>query len=169
MRWIIAMAAHARKQQSKVRGRCILKLPRGYMDNWIDLFSWIFLVTNLGRIFAYLPQIRAALHCRNGAKSISRLTWGYFAISHATVSIYGFLVLHDASMGVIFLGNCIACCALVAIVTWKQSGRLSLRNSRSSTSMRRSSNLPGGVFSRKLMPTGDNTIRPLPSQVRAIE
>lgn len=109
------------------------------MHNWIDLFSWIFLVTNLGRIFAYLPQIRAACHCRNGAKSISRFTWGYFALSHATVSIYGFFVLHDASMGAIFLGNCVACCTLVAIVTWKQIGRQALQGGPSSTSLRRSS------------------------------
>jgi len=101
------------------------------MDNWINLFSWIFLVTNIGRMFAYLPQIRAALSCGNGAKSISRFTWGYFALSHATVSTYGFFVLHDASMGAIFLGNCIACCTLVAIVTWRQSGRSLPQKSRS--------------------------------------
>jgi hypothetical protein len=109
------------------------------MDNWIELFSWFFLLTNTGRIFAYVPQIQAALSCRNGAKSISRFTWGYFALSHATVSIYGFLVLHDVSMGAIFLGNCIACCTLVAIVTWKQSGRSSLQGGRRRASMQRSS------------------------------
>lgn len=109
------------------------------MDNWIELFSWFFLLTNTGRIFAYVPQIQAALACRNGAKSISRFTWGYFALSHATVSIYGFLVLHDVSMGAIFLGNCIACCMLVAIVTWKQSGRSSLQGGRRGASMQRSS------------------------------
>jgi len=108
------------------------------MDNWIELFSLVFLVTNLGRIFAYLPQIQAALSCSNGA-SISRFTWGYFALSHATVSIYGFFVLRDVSMGAIFLGNCMACCALVAIVTWKQSGRTSREDACSGISMRRSS------------------------------
>jgi uncharacterized protein with PQ loop repeat len=105
------------------------------MDNWVNLFSWIFLVTNVGRVFAYLPQIRAALACRNGAKSISRFTWAYFALSHATVSIYGFFVLHDLSMGAVFLGNCIACCTLVAIVTWKQSGRTFLQKDRQRASL----------------------------------
>ena len=104
------------------------------MDSWLVLFSWIFLVTNIGRIFAYLPQIHAALSCGNGAKSISRFTWGYFALSHATVSIYGFFVLHDLSMGVIFLVNCIACCTLVAIVTWKQSGLSFFQEKRPSVS-----------------------------------
>ena len=105
------------------------------MDNWVSLFSWIFLVTNIGRVFAYVPQIRAALACRNGAESISRFTWGYFALSHASVSIYGFFVLHDISMGAIFLGNCIACCTLVGIVTLKQSGRLLLQKTRPRASM----------------------------------
>jgi uncharacterized protein with PQ loop repeat len=105
------------------------------MDNWVSIFSWIFLVTNVGRVFAYLPQIRAALACRNGAKSISRFTWGYFALSHATVSIYGFFVLQDISMGAVFLGNCIACCTLVAIVTWKQSGRSMMQEASSHVTM----------------------------------
>jgi uncharacterized protein with PQ loop repeat len=107
------------------------------MDNWIAIFSWIFLLTNIGRIFAYLPQIHAALSCGNGAKSISRFTWGYFALSHATVSIYGFFVLHDAAMGAIFLGNCIACCTLVTIVTLKQTGRWFRDNGRRSAPMPR--------------------------------
>jgi hypothetical protein len=95
------------------------------MDNLVEIFSWIFILTNFGRIFAYFPQIRAALTCGNGAKALSRFTWGYFALSHVTVSIYGFFVLHDIAMGVIFLANCIACAAIVAIVTWKQRNRTS--------------------------------------------
>jgi uncharacterized protein with PQ loop repeat len=122
------------------------------MDSWIALFSWIFLVTNIGRIFAYLPQIHAALSCENGAKSISRFTWGYFALSHATVSMYGFFVLHDPSMGAIFLGNCIACCTLVAIVTWKQSGLSFFQEKRRSVS-----NPAAGLLPIEIMRNSENS------------
>lgn len=93
------------------------------MENSIAFFSWIFMATNIGRVFAYGPQIRAAMVCPHGAQSISRFTWSFFALSHATVSAYGFIVLKDAAMGLIFLGNCIACCALVAVVSLRRAGR----------------------------------------------
>lgn len=85
-----------------------------------SLVTWIFFAANMGRIFAYLPQILAALRCENGAAAVSRITWGYFAMAHCTGSLYGFVVIQDTVMAIVFLGNFIACCTLVGIVTWKK-------------------------------------------------
>jgi len=50
--------------------------------------TWGFVATNATRVVAYLPQIYAALTCKDGARSISRLTWGYFALAHFTGMAY---------------------------------------------------------------------------------
>jgi len=90
------------------------------MPSTIDLVSWLFVVTNTFRLFAYLPQIMAALKCPNGAGAISRVTWSYFALAHLTGHFYSRLVLHDPKMSAVLLGNFLACSSLVAIVTWKK-------------------------------------------------
>ena len=126
------------------------------MGNWIAFFSGLFLLTNIGRIFAYIPQIRAALACKNGAKSISRFTWSYFAVSHATVSIYGFFVLGDAAMGAIFLGNCAACCTLVGIVTAKKKpGHFLFRSTQTDTHASLTFECRAKTFSKSLIAAND--------------
>lgn len=84
-----------------------------------EVISWVFVVANGGRILAYIPQLVAAWKCENGAKSVSRLTWGYFAFAHLTGVLYGLLVIHDLQMALVFCGNLAVCCLLVVIVTWK--------------------------------------------------
>jgi uncharacterized protein with PQ loop repeat len=86
-----------------------------------DLVTWAFLTVNGGRIVAYIPQVVAAWKCDNGAKSVSRLTWGYFAFAHLTGILYGLLVIHNHQMALVFGGNFVVCCLLVGIVTWKKS------------------------------------------------
>ena len=86
----------------------------------IDALTWIFVTTNALRLFAYLPQIHAALRCQNGASAISRATWSYFAVAHLSGHFYSLIVLHDAKMASVLLGNFLACTALVGIVTWKK-------------------------------------------------
>lgn len=49
-----------------------------------DIVTWTFFAANGGRILAYIPQLLAALKCENGAKSVSPMTWGYFAFAHLT-------------------------------------------------------------------------------------
>jgi len=85
-----------------------------------DLISLAFFAANGGRIVAYLPQVLAACKCKNGAKSISRMTWGYFALAHFTGVLYSYAVVHNDRMALVFMGNCLVCCLLVAIVTWKK-------------------------------------------------
>jgi tryptophan-rich sensory protein len=87
----------------------------------IDVVTFVFVTTNACRLFAYLPQILAALRCRNGASAVSRVTWSYFAVAHLTGHVYSTVVLHDPRMASVLLGNFLACTALVAIVTWKKA------------------------------------------------
>jgi len=82
--------------------------------------TWAFFAANAGRIFAYFPQILAAVRCKNGAVAVSRMTWTYFATAHFTGCLYGLMVIHDSNMAIVFLGNFIACVTLVGIVTWKK-------------------------------------------------
>jgi hypothetical protein len=91
------------------------------MPSTVDVVTWLFVTTNACRLFAYLPQIHAALRCRNGAAAISRATWSYFAVAHLTGHVYSRMVLHDSKMAAVLLGNFLACTALVGIVTWKKA------------------------------------------------
>jgi hypothetical protein len=84
-----------------------------------EIITWIFVAGNTGRLLAYLPQIVAAWKCENGAKSVSRFTWSYFALAHLTGVLYASLVVNDTRMAIVFFGNLMACVSLVAIVTWK--------------------------------------------------
>lgn len=90
------------------------------MDNLTDTIGWLFVAANAGRLLGYLPQIITAWNCRNGASSVSRMTWAYFAFAHSTGILYAMIVIRDASMALVFLGNFIVCCLLIAIVTWKK-------------------------------------------------
>lgn len=85
-----------------------------------DLVTWAFFAANGGRILVYVPQLVAAWRCGDGAKSVSRVTWGYFAFAHLTGILYGALVIHSWHMAMVFAGNFAVCCLLVGIVTWKK-------------------------------------------------
>lgn len=93
------------------------------MEGIEPAIAWLFVATNTGRILAYLPQIVAALRCSESARSISLLTWSYFALSHFTAVLYGAIVLHDQRMTWIFLGNLAATGGLCAILLWKRGRR----------------------------------------------
>ncbi len=90
------------------------------IENLADIVTWAFFAANAGRIVAYFPQLLAAWRCQNGATSVSRATWGYFALAHFTGILYGHFVIHDRKMALVFLGNFLACSLLVAVVTWKK-------------------------------------------------
>jgi len=90
------------------------------MESAVETISWLFVAINSGRVLSYLPQIYAAFAARDGARSISLLTWSYFTFAHATGAAYSLTVIHDAKLGSLFVGNAIACAALVAVVAWKR-------------------------------------------------
>jgi uncharacterized protein with PQ loop repeat len=86
-----------------------------------DIVTWAFFAANGGRIMAYIPQLISAWKCENGAKSVSRMTWSYFAFAHLTGILYGLIVIHNTQMAMVFAGNFVVCCLLVGIVTWKKN------------------------------------------------
>ncbi len=87
---------------------------------WHDVITWMFLIANGGRIVAYLPQIMSAWYCPSGAKSVSILTWSYFAFAHLTALLYALFVLHDSRSVWIFSGNLAVTVCLVALLLWKR-------------------------------------------------
>jgi hypothetical protein len=87
---------------------------------WPAAIGWLFLLANSGRLLAYIPQILAAARCDAGAKSVSVVTWGYFAFAHLTALLYALFVLHDDKSAWIFCGNFLVTVVLVAIVCWKR-------------------------------------------------
>ena len=90
------------------------------MENATEIITWLFVAANTGRILAYVPQLVAAWNCKNGATSVSRLTWGYFAFAHLAGILYATYVVNDHRMMLVFCGNFVVCLLLVAIVTWKK-------------------------------------------------
>jgi hypothetical protein len=89
-------------------------------DAYGQAIAWLFLVTNTGRLLAYFPQIFATLRCEAGARSVSVVTWSYFAAAHLSALLYALFVLRDARSALIFSGNLGVTLALVAIILWKR-------------------------------------------------
>jgi uncharacterized protein with PQ loop repeat len=91
---------------------------------WIEILSWLFVASNAARLIAYLPQIRSAWNCPAGAKSVSLLTWSYFAFAHLTALLYSIYVLHDERASWIFAGNLCVTVFLVAVLLVKRAQHL---------------------------------------------
>jgi uncharacterized membrane protein len=87
---------------------------------WHEVITWMFLIANGGRIVAYLPQIMAAWRCPAGAKSVSVLTWSYFAFAHLTALLYALFVLHDSRSVWIFSANLGVTLCLVGLLLYKR-------------------------------------------------
>lgn len=102
--------------------RCTFSRDTSMHDNssLSSLVGWLFLIANSGRLLAYFPQIIAAARCDAGAKSVSVITWGYFAFAHLTALLYAIVVLQDPKSVWIFTGNLVVTLILVGIVMWKR-------------------------------------------------
>lgn len=85
-----------------------------------DTITAVFVAVNAVRTLAYVPQILAALRCPQGARSVSLMTWGYFLAAHATGAVYSSVVVRDTRLAGVFLGNTVACLALLAVVVWRR-------------------------------------------------
>lgn len=95
-------------------------------DTWLGLIGWAYLLTNAVRIFTYIPQIVVVWKCRDGARSVSLLTWGSWVLSHVAATAYGVLVVHDALFLFITLINLVGCGLVVVIAgrrrwQWKRN------------------------------------------------
>ncbi len=80
----------------------------------------LFAAINTVRVFAYIPQITRAARDQNGASAISYTTWGLFFISHLSTIAYALVCQGDALLALIFLGNAIACLAIIAVTFLKR-------------------------------------------------
>lgn len=80
------------------------------------LVAWAYVLANTGRVASYLPQIVAIWRSRDGAPSISLLTWSYWAVSHLTAVLYAALVLADGKLLAVSMGN-LLCCGTVVTLT----------------------------------------------------
>ena len=86
-----------------------------------------FTALNSIRVLAYIPQIIKAAQDGNGATAISYTTWGLFFLSHLTTIFYAVVCLGDLIMGLIFLGNAVACLAIVLVTfmkRWSYAGEI---------------------------------------------
>jgi hypothetical protein len=90
------------------------------MDTLHQAIVWLFVTVNAARTLAYLPQICSVLRSHDGARGVSTLTWGYFALSHLTGSLYSLDVAHDSRLAGVFLGNFLACGVLLGVVYWRR-------------------------------------------------
>lgn len=78
-----------------------------------------FSVTNIFRLFAYLPQI-ALLLSNKDTSSVSSATWSLFFVSNGMTAIYAASVAADTTMSLFFLANTVCCATIVALVHWKR-------------------------------------------------
>jgi len=92
-------------------------------DAYCGAIGWMFLATSTGRLLAYLRQIVATLRRETGAKSVSALTWGYFAVAHFSALHHAIHVLRDSRSTWLSSGNLTVTLALVAIIFWKRLRR----------------------------------------------
>lgn len=84
-------------------------------DGWLHVIAWAYLTTNAARLLTYMPQIVAVWRCRDGARSLSLLTWGSWVVSHTTAVMYGAVVTADHFLVVVSLIN-LACCLAVTVI-----------------------------------------------------
>jgi hypothetical protein len=80
----------------------------------------LFAAINTVRVIAYVPQITRAARDQNGATAISYTTWGLFFVSHLSTIAYALVCQGDALLALIFLGNAIACLAIIAVTFFKR-------------------------------------------------
>lgn len=90
------------------------------MNTLDQVVVWMFVTVNAARTMAYVPQIWSAWKSPDGAPGVSTVTWGYFALSHLTGSVYSLDIAHDAKLAAAFLGNFAACSVLLGVVYWRR-------------------------------------------------
>ena len=81
----------------------------------VAAIAWLYLLTNVLRVFSFVPQILLIWRSANGARDVSLLTWGWWLVSHVFAVLYGVLVIHDAAFVLIALINLLGCTVVVAL------------------------------------------------------
>jgi hypothetical protein len=133
------------------------------MDWLHQAIVWLFVTINAARTAAYAPQIWSALRSRDGARGISTITWGYFALSHFIGGVYSLHIAHDAKLAGAFLGNFVACSVLLGVVCWRRQHRSELMVRRPTSARRRIADLPRQALAASGRPEAHKRQRPVRS------
>lgn len=104
-----------------------MQLPTTFDLSAASSIAWFYLVSNSLRGITYIPQIVVTWRSRDGAKSLSLLTWSAWLVAHVAAILYG-LVLRDVFFTSISLINCTGCALVTSIAVrrrrqWKLASR----------------------------------------------
>jgi uncharacterized protein with PQ loop repeat len=80
----------------------------------------LFAACNSIRVVAYVPQILKAATDKNGASSISFMTWSLFLLAHRSTVAYALINHTDWGLAACFAVNAICCVAILAAAYWKR-------------------------------------------------
>ena len=80
----------------------------------------LFAACNSIRIVAYVPQILKAATDKNGASSISLLTWFLFLLAHVSTVAYALINRSDLWLAACFAINAVSCVAILAVAYCKR-------------------------------------------------
>jgi hypothetical protein len=80
----------------------------------------LFAACNSIRVVAYVPQVLKAATDRNGASSISMMTWALFLVAHLSTVAYALVNRADLGLATCFAVNAACCGAILGIVWWKR-------------------------------------------------
>lgn len=89
-------------------------------DLLLSFISSLYALLSSVRVVAYLPQILCIARDHGGAQAISLLSWTFWAASHGVTALYAQLVLHDALLAWMMVGNTLGCAAVVGITIAKR-------------------------------------------------
>jgi hypothetical protein len=79
----------------------------------------LFVACNSIRVVAHVPQVLKAATDRNGASSISMMTWALLLVAHLSTVAYA--LVNRSDLGLAACPNqCRLCGAILAIVWWKR-------------------------------------------------
>jgi hypothetical protein len=80
----------------------------------------LFAACNSARVVAYVPQILKAANDKNGASSISFMTWFLFLLAHLSTVAYALINRSDWGLASCFAVNAACCAAILVVAHWKR-------------------------------------------------
>jgi uncharacterized protein with PQ loop repeat len=80
----------------------------------------LFTACNSIRVVAYVPQILKAATDKNGASSISFMTWSLFLLAHLSTVAYAIINRSDWGLAACFTINAVCCIVILVIAHWKR-------------------------------------------------
>jgi uncharacterized protein with PQ loop repeat len=80
----------------------------------------LFAACNSVRVVAYVPQILKAATDKNGASSISFMTWSLFLFAHLSTVAYAIINRSDWGLASCFAINAVCCVAILVIAYRKR-------------------------------------------------